>query len=288
MERKEIHLSIIIGWKSVENIPYIILIFSYFARQKLVLGLNSKLVHGIMLWRCITGGWWMVGKYGGGDVEDWLSVAQLSKTLEIPETTTRRYLNNFEEYFRSEQIGRGKKYHPGSIEILQRVATLYSRDYETAEIKKILADEYAFIVEDDERHDTTIQPPAYDVSGKLDAFQQQQEEFNKQLLKQLQEQQNYIKELISKQEKESQETKLLMKPEDRRIERFNQIMAEYKVTKQLENEARDLWKEKPQEERMKKVGWFRKEEDKEKRDEFIRSYVDKNFEVYLKREFGIE
>jgi len=254
----------------------------------LVLGLNSKLIHGIIPWRCIAGGWWVDGELGGGDVEDWLSVAQLSKTLEIPETTTRRYLNNFEEYFRSEQIGRGKKYHPGSIEILQRVATLYSRDYETAEIKRILADEYAFIVENDEYHDATIQPPAYDVSGKLDAFQQQQEGFNKQLLKQLQEQQNYIEELVSKQEKEIYETKLLMKPEDRRIERFDQIMAEYKVNKQLENEARDLWKKKPEEERLKKVGWFRKEEDKEKRDEFIRSYVDKHFEAYLKREFGIE
>jgi len=221
-------------------------------------------------------------------VEDWLSVVQLSKTLEIPETTTRRYLNNFEEYFRSEQIGRGKKYHPGSIEILQRVATLYSRDYETAEIKRILADEYAFIVEDDEHHDTTIQPPAYDVSGKLDAFQQQQEEFNKQLIKQLQEQQNYIKELVKKNGENFEETKRIFKPEDRRVERYEQIMAEYKVTKLLEKEATSLWQEKPKAERLKKIGWFRKEEDRDKRDAFIGEYVEKHFEMYLKREFDIE
>lgn len=39
---------------------------------------------------------------------------------------------------------------------------------------------------------------------------------------------------------------------------------------------------------MKKVGWFRKEEDQEKRDEFIRDYVDNHVESSLKREFEIE
>lgn len=218
---------------------------------------------------------------------DWLSVAQLSKTLNIPETTTRRYLNNFEEYFRSEQIGRGRKFHPGSIEILQRIALLYGDDYETADIKRILADEYPFTVEDSNR-DTATHPPAYDISGKLDVFQEQQEEFNKQLLRLLQEQQNYIRELVATRETDIQEVKHLISPEDRRIERFEQIMAERKVTKLLEEEAMTLWQEKPEEERLKKFGWFRKEEDRDKRDEFIKNYVDKHFEAYLMREFDIE
>lgn len=221
-------------------------------------------------------------------MEDWLSVVQISKTVEIPETTVRRYLNNFEEYFRSQQIGRGKKFHPGSIDILHRIAMLYSNDYETAEIKRILADEYAFTVEDDKQSDTTTNPPAYDVSGKIDAFQQQQEEFNKQLLKQLHEQQNYIKKVMEDRDKDVQEAKRLTAPEDRRIERFEQIMAERKVTKVLEKEAISLWKEEPAEDRMKKVGWFRKEEDKDKRDEFIKKYVDEHFETYLIQEFNIE
>jgi len=221
-------------------------------------------------------------------MEEWLSVAQLSKILEMPETTTRRYLNNFEEYFRSEQIGRGKKFHPGSIEILQRIAMLYNTDYETAEIKRILADEYAFAVEDSNQQYTTTHPPAYDVSGKLDAFQQQQQEFNKQLLKQLHEQQNYIREMIENRDKDIQETKRLNKPENKRAERFDQILAERKVTKLLEKEAMTLWMEKPTDERVKKVGWFRKEEDKDKRDLFVRDYTDKYFEEYLRKEFDIE
>lgn len=219
-------------------------------------------------------------------MEEWLSIAQLSKTLEIPETTARRYLNNFEEYFRSEQIGRGKKFHPGSIEILQRIAVLYSADYETTEIKRILADEYAFAVEETDETDTTT-PPAYDVAGKLNVFQQRQEEFNKQLLQQLHEQQNYIRDLVNSHDTNVQATKRLLSPEEKRAERFDEIMAEHKVRKLLEKEAMDLWMKKPPNERMKKVGWFRKEEDRDEREAFIRSYTNEHFEEYLKQEFDI-
>src|SRR5699024_8724245 len=106
---------------------------------------------------------------------EWLSVTQLSKTLEIPETTTRRYLNTFDEYFRWEQIGRGKKYDPDSVEIYQRIVMLYIADRKTIEIKKILADEYAF--KNDEENDGAANndPPAYDITGKLDEFQENQE-----------------------------------------------------------------------------------------------------------------
>ena len=148
-----------------------------------------------MWWR-VARGWWVGGYLGGGNVVDWFSIAQLSKKLEIPETTTRRYVNHFEEYFRSEQIGRGKKYSPESIEVLRRIASLYSVDYETVDIKKILANEYALTMEDDNTEEPTIHPPTYDLSGQFNEFQQQQEEFNKELLKQLQEQQQYIKEVI--------------------------------------------------------------------------------------------
>src|SRR5699024_11723499 len=102
---------------------------------------------------------------------EWLSITQLSKTLEIPESTTRRYLNTFDEYFRWEQIGRGKKYDPDSVEILQRIAMLYSADRETFEIKKILADEYAFIIDEENNCCATYDPLDYDIFGNLDEFQ---------------------------------------------------------------------------------------------------------------------
>src|SRR5699024_12620862 len=108
---------------------------------------------------------------------EWLSVTQLSKTLEIPETTTRRYLNTFDKYFRWEQIGRGKKYDPDSVEILQRIAMLYSEDRETFEIKKILADEYAYTNDEEINGAATNDPPAYDISGQRNEFHENQERF---------------------------------------------------------------------------------------------------------------
>src|SRR5699024_3579741 len=136
------------------------------------------------------------------------------------ETTTRRYLNNFEEFFRYEQIGRGKKYHPDAVEVLQKIATLYGSDRETEEIKVILADEYAFSITENDQHTTANHPPTYNVAGKLDEFQKKQEDFNKELLKQLYEQQKYIQELTEKRYKEKEEKKKLNTPKTKRTEKI--------------------------------------------------------------------
>lgn len=219
-------------------------------------------------------------------VEQWLSVTQLSKTLEIPETTVRRYLNNLEEFFQWDQIGRGKKYHPSSVEILQRIAMLYSSDLETIEVKKILADEYAFSVEEIDENEFTNHPPAYDVSGKLDEFQKKQDDFNRQLLQQLNEQQKYITDLVDSRDSAVQEIKRISS-EEKRLERLNQIMAEHKVKRMLESEAVELWNNKPDEERLTRVGWLRRGENKDKKDLFIKDYIDEHFEKYLRKEFDV-
>lgn len=218
---------------------------------------------------------------------DWLSVSQLSKMLDIPETTVRRYISNFEEYFRSEKVGRGRKYHPSSIEILQRIAMLYDSDYETVEIRRILADEFAYEIKESDENVTTTYPPSYDVAGKITEFQKNQEAFNKKLLEMLYEQQKHIQELAVSREDVIEEMKQLSSLEMKRRERFEQIMLEHKVKKRLEKEALRLWNEKPEEERMIRVGWFRKEEDKNKKEQFIKDYIDEHFEKCLREELDI-
>lgn len=81
--------------------------------------------------------------------------------------------------------------------------------------------------------------------------------------------------------------KLFPSKEQQRQDRFDQIMAERKVNKLLEEEALSLWSEKPLSERFHKVGWFRKEEDLGKRDQFVKSYVDEHFEERLREEFDL-
>lgn len=82
--------------------------------------------------------------------------------------------------------------------------------------------------------------------------------------------------------------KFLPSREQIRLERFNEMVAERKVNRQLEEKALSIWSTKTEEERMKRVGWFRKEEDKDKRDRFVKDYIDKFYEECLKEEFDIE
>jgi len=81
--------------------------------------------------------------------------------------------------------------------------------------------------------------------------------------------------------------RLLPSREQERMDRINAIMAERKITRILEEEALELWGKKPESERKIKVSWFRKEEDIDKRNHFIKNYIDKYFEEHLKKEFDI-
>jgi|SRR5699024_5613147 len=81
--------------------------------------------------------------------------------------------------------------------------------------------------------------------------------------------------------------RLLPSREQERMDRINAIMAERKIIRVLEDEAQELWSEKPEGERKIKVGWFRKEEDIDKRNRFIKKYIDEHFEECLKKEFDI-
>ena len=81
--------------------------------------------------------------------------------------------------------------------------------------------------------------------------------------------------------------RLLPSPHQGRLDRFNSIVAERKITRALEEEALSMWATKSAEERLKSIGWFRKGEDLEKRERFVKSYVDERFEERLREELGI-
>lgn len=71
-------------------------------------------------------------------------------------------------------------------------------------------------------------------------------------------------------------------------ERFQEMVAKRRVESQLEEEALNIWSTKPENERLKKVGWFRKEEDLVARNQFVRNYTNEHFASKLKKELGIE
>ena len=75
--------------------------------------------------------------------------------------------------------------------------------------------------------------------------------------------------------------------EEERENRFKEMVARRRVEYQLEREAQMIWATKPEEERMEKIGWFKKVEKQEERDLFIKEYIDKNFENKLRKELGL-
>lgn len=80
--------------------------------------------------------------------------------------------------------------------------------------------------------------------------------------------------------------KLLPSPEEQRLERFNMLIAERRVRRRLEDEALNMWYTLPKDERFVRLGLLRKIENIDKRDRFVKKYVDERFEEELKKEFG--
>lgn len=78
------------------------------------------------------------------------------------------------------------------------------------------------------------------------------------------------------------------KTEDERERRFQDMIVKRRVEYQLEKEALLLWTAKPVEERFKKVGLLRKEEDITKRDLFVKDFINRHFAERLKKEIIFE
>lgn len=76
-------------------------------------------------------------------------------------------------------------------------------------------------------------------------------------------------------------------PEEEKEERFQEMVVKRRVESHLEEEALNIWATKPEEERFKRTGWFRKEEDLIARDHFVKNYIDKHFANTLREEFGL-
>ncbi|MEK6189971.1 MAG: helix-turn-helix domain-containing protein [Carnobacterium alterfunditum] len=140
------------------------------------------------------------------------SVSELSKITRIPESTVRRYISKFEAYFQYDSRGKGKKYHSESVEVLKRIAGLYSEDYQAHEIESVLATQFSFTVTD--QQDTTTQPPVT-IERQLQEFRDQQAEFNKQLLEKLEQQEQYIKKLLEERNQPLLQKSETMQPEEK-------------------------------------------------------------------------
>lgn len=93
--------------------------------------------------------------------------------------------------------------------------------------------------------------------------------------------------LLHQQELSAAAARSLPDPRDELRERVNERLTERRINRKLETEALDLWNAKPMTERLRRVSFFRKEEDTIARERFIRNYVDEHYEERLKEAYGL-
>jgi DNA-binding transcriptional MerR regulator len=73
--------------------------------------------------------------------------------------------------------------------------------------------------------------------------------------------------------------------EEERADRMDTIIIRRRVESSLRAEAIKVWNQKPEEERVKRLGFFWKEEDWGKRDEFINQYINERFEERIRESY---
>jgi hypothetical protein len=74
---------------------------------------------------------------------------------------------------------------------------------------------------------------------------------------------------------------------EERQERVNDLIVRRRVERELEQEALHLWSTKPENEKLRRIGIFRKEEDRDKRHHFVKDYIDEHYESRLREKFGV-
>lgn len=217
--------------------------------------------------------------------EKWLTVSELSEQFGIPQPTIRRYIERHGHHLHTKKHHKSYLVSSESISVLIRIREGYSEGMNSNQVETLLAASGVptiITVNDaiDHSHDRVSLNLDESLSGLgksvTDGFKRQ-DEFNHMLIASLTE--------LMQQQKETAVT--LPDPVQLRSEHLNERMTERRIERQLEREALDLWAAKPESERMRKAGLFRKEVNTELRGRFVRDYVDEHYEQRVKGEYGL-
>lgn len=213
--------------------------------------------------------------------DKWINISELKRETKIASATVERYLGRFSHLLRFEERGRGKFYHPETVAILRRayfLSTEEKRDMQ--DIENIVRSEFglAITVDTGQENTITLASSPTSLATKDDVMM---------MFKLLQE------EIAAAREENGQlyeyiRTQLAASSSYDRQKRITERITERRVEVRLEEEAITLWDAKPEIERLKKVSWFRKEEDLAKRSIFVKQYVNENFENRLKEAYGLD
>lgn len=149
-------------------------------------------------------------------MKEWLDVPQLAEQTNLPDSSVRRYLTKFKQFFAYKGGKRSKRYESSAIRVLLRIKALYDEGFETAEVTNTLVNEFPVVV-DGEQTEADLSSsglPALATAEQMADLKEALEkhnELNRLLLQNQHDQNELIKTLIQDNEEQKKFNELLVK-----------------------------------------------------------------------------
>jgi DNA-binding transcriptional MerR regulator len=137
-------------------------------------------------------------------MKKWLSIIELAEETNIPDTTIRRYISKFPDFFTYKGGTRAKRYEDTAIKVLVRIKNLFDEGYETDLVESTLKNEFAVIIDDNRvTEKNTVKTVLTTAEDLFDIKQAlvEQKAFNELLIERLSNQEAYIKESLEKRDR---------------------------------------------------------------------------------------
>lgn len=134
---------------------------------------------------------------------EWITVSEASEKINVPVETVRRYLRQFSLYLKVKKMHKKYLIHDDSLTVLETIRQLYAEGKNAEEIENILATSGAAMTitvkndDDDEWVTVSVANELKDIKKALE----EQKQFNKQLLEQIQKQNEYINKRLEERDK---------------------------------------------------------------------------------------
>ncbi|TJY41834.1 hypothetical protein E5161_11570 [Cohnella pontilimi] len=204
-----------------------------------------------------------------------VSVNELALQLAIPAGTLRRYLRQHAHLLDVTKVHKSYVVAEESVGILKQIREEYARGLSSEEVEaRLLGTEAQMVAAAAEP-----MPAPQESAGVLEALANLE-----QLVLQRFEQQDQLLKALAEIAPALQHQ---LYPENLRAERVDLRMKEWRIERKLQAEALEKWAELPKDERMVRTSLFSSEENTEKRDRFVRDYVDKHFDDEMRRAYGL-
>lgn len=185
-----------------------------------------------------------------------LTISQIAKELQIPESTARYYRDRFINYIPFVGKGRAKKYRPETVEILRFIAEGFNRNLTAMEIEDGLSRMVARNVEVEEETATTIAAAQQQWEDRGIPIQVEVGEKFQQMMNQF----TLAMEVIADQKQEIAELrKTVGELQDKQKEQEKQIESKLKLSdEKLIEVIKEIQETKEQIETTKSSSWWRR------------------------------